>query len=86
MKITSKDQLKKNSIYYYVLYSNPKLEHQGDGVSIYSCIYQNCNKEKEEKYGFTSGNRYVLKTNEQIVFAGRNNNNYYTIDTYMDAD
>ncbi len=45
MKITKESQPQLGETYYYADTNSPKLEHQADGVAIYSCIWNDIAKE-----------------------------------------
>lgn len=84
MKITSESQLKIGKTYYYAMINSPKLEHQSDGVSIYSCVWKDIAKEYKEKYGFSEKKKLAFATTKVELFVGRIPDNY-ALNTYMEA-
>jgi len=84
MLITKESQLELGKTYYYVEVNSPKLKHQSDGISIYSCEWNDTAKEYEKKYGFSKEKMLVFKTKKIELFVGRIPNNH-TINTYMEA-
>ena len=83
MQITKESQLILGNTYYYEETNSPKLEHQPDGVAIYSCVWKDIAEEYKKNYGFSKKKMLAFSTTKIELFVGRIPNNHQ-INTYME--
>lgn len=83
MQVTKESQLILGNTYYYADTNSPNLEHQSDGVAIYSCVWKDIATEYKKNYGFGKKKMLVLSTIKMELFAGRVPNTNQ-INTYME--